>query len=66
MRISIDVMNSESHDFPFGAYNISVGENANEGNNVCYYKSRVTKLGDKILITWAVCKNVENNNDFSQ
>lgn len=66
MRISIAVMNSESHDFPFGAYNISVGkgENANEGNNVCYYKSRVTKLGDKILITWAVCKNVENNNGF--
>ena len=62
MRISIAVMNSESHDFPFGAYNISVGKNANEGNNVCYYKSRVTKLGDKILITWAVCKNVENNN----
>lgn len=62
MRISIAVMNSKSHDFPFGAYNISVGENANEGNNVCYYKSRVTKLGDKILITWAVCKNVENNN----
>ena len=64
MRISIAVMNSESHDFPFGAYNISVGKNANEGNNVCYYKSRVTKLGDKILITWAVCKNVENNNGF--
>lgn len=62
MRISIAVMNSESLDFPFGAYNISVGKNANEGNNVCYYKSRVTKLGDKILITWAVCKNVENNN----
>ena len=62
MRISIAVMNSESHDFPFGAYNISVGKNATEGNNVCYYKSRVTKLGDKILITWAVCKNVENNN----
>ena len=58
MRISIAVMNSESHDFPFGAYNISVG------NNVCYYKSRVTKLGDKILITWAVCKNVANNDGF--
>ena len=62
MRIGIAVMNSGSHDFPFDAYNISVGKNANEGNNVCYYKSRVTKLGDKILITWAVCKNVENNN----
>lgn len=64
MRIGIAVMNSKSHDFPFGAYNISVGENANGGNNVCYYKSRVTKLGDKILVTWAVCKNVENNNGF--
>lgn len=64
MRISIAVMNSESHDFPFGAYNISVGKNANVGNNVCYYKSRVTKLGDKILITWAVCKNVANNDGF--
>lgn len=64
MRISIAVMNSKIHDFPFGAYNISVGKNANGGNNVCYYKSRVTKLGDKILITWAVCKNVENNNGF--
>ena len=64
MRIGIAVMNSESHEMPFGAYNISVGKNANEGNNVCYYKSRVTKLGDKILITWAVCKNVANNNGF--
>lgn len=64
MRIGIAVMNSKSHDFPFGAYNISVGKNANGGNNVCYYKSRVTKLGDKILVTWAVCKNVENNNGF--
>ena len=68
MRISIAVMNSESLDFPFDAYNISVGkdgiENTNEGNNVCYYKSRVTKLGDKILITWAVCKNVKNNDGF--
>ena len=68
MRIGIAVMNSESHEMPFGAYNISVGkgenENATESNNVCYYKSRVTKLGDKILITWAVCKNVENNNGF--
>ena len=68
MRIGIAVMNSESHEMPFGAYNISVGkgenENATESNNVCYYKSRVTKLGDKILITWAVCKNVANNNGF--
>ena len=68
MRIGIAVMNIESRDLPFGAYNISVGkgenENATESNNVCYYKSRVTKLGDKILITWAVCKNVANNNGF--
>ena len=68
MRISIAVMNSESLDFPFGAYNISIGkgenDNATESDYFCYYKSRVTKLGDKILITWAVCKNVENNDGF--
>ncbi len=68
MRIGIAVMNSENHELPFGGYNISVGkgenENATESNNVCYYKSRVTKLGDKILITWAVCKNVANNDGF--
>ena len=63
MRISIAVMNSESLDFPFGAYNISIGkgenDNATESDYFCYYKSRVTKLGDKILITWAVCKHPE-------
>lgn len=63
MRISIAVMNSESLDFPFGAYNISIGkgenDNATESDYFCYYKSRVTKLGDKILITWAVCKCTE-------
>ena len=63
MRISIAVMNSESLDFPFGAYNISIGkgenDNATESDYFCYYKSRVTKLGDKILITWAVCKYPE-------
>lgn len=68
MRIGIAVMNIESRELPFGAYNISMGkgenENATESNNVCYYKSRVTKLGDKILITWAVCKNVANNDGF--
>ena len=68
MRIGIAVINSESHELPFGGYNISVGkgenENATESNNICYYKSRVTKLGDKILITWAVCKNVANNDGF--
>ena len=68
MRIGIAVMNSGSHELPFGGYNISVGkgenENATESNNVCYYKSRVTKLDDKILITWAVCKNVANNDGF--
>lgn len=68
MRIGIAVLNSENLNLPFGAYNINVGkgenENVNEDDNICYYKSRVTKLGDKILITWAVCKNVEKNDGF--
>lgn len=74
MRISIVVMNSEGLNFPFDPYTISVGkeesnsedENDNTGkdDNICYYKSKVTKLGGKILITWAVCKNVEKNDGF--
>lgn len=72
MRIGIAVLNSENLNLPFGAYNINVGkndstdedDNTGKDGNVCYYKSRITKLDGKILITWAVCNNVEKNDGF--
>ena len=53
MRISVAVMNSESLSFSVEPYTFSV----HESNDVCHYKSRITNIDGKILVTWVVCSD---------
>lgn len=55
MRISIAVMNGESLSFSVEPYTFSV----HESNDVCHYKSRITKIDGKILVTWVVCSDIK-------
>lgn len=57
MRISIAVMNSESLSFSVEPYTFSV----HESNDVCHYKSRITNIDGKILVTWVVCSDIKQN-----
>lgn len=57
MRISIAVMNSQTLTPSFEPYTFTTGDS----DAVCHYNSRVTKVGNKILITWIVCKDVKND-----
>ena len=57
MRISIAVMNGESLSFSVEPYTFSV----HESNDVCHYKSRITKIDGKILVTWVVCSDIKQN-----
>lgn len=57
MRISIAVMNGESLLFSVEPYTFSV----HESNDVCHYKSRITKIDGKILVTWIVCSDIKQN-----
>ncbi len=57
MRISIAVMNSESLSFSVEPYTFSV----HESNDVCHYKSRITNIDGKILVTWIVCSDIKQN-----
>lgn len=59
MRISIAVMNSESLSFSVEPYTFSV----HESNDVCHYKSRITNIDGKILVTWVVCSDIKQNED---
>lgn len=57
MRISIAVMNGDSLSFSVEPYTFSV----HESNDVCHYKSRITKIDGKILVTWVVCSDIKQN-----
>ena len=57
MRISVAVMNSESLSFSVEPYTFSV----HESNDVCHYKSRITNIDGKILVTWVVCSDIKQN-----
>ena len=57
MRISIAVMNSQDFTIPFEPYTFTTSDS----DDVCHYNSRVTKIGNKILITWVVCGDVKND-----
>lgn len=57
MRISIAVMNGESLSFSVEPYTFSV----HESNDVCHYKSRITNIDGKILVTWVVCSDIKQN-----
>lgn len=57
MRISIAVMNSQDFTIPFEPYTFTTSDS----DDVCHYNSRVTKIGNKILITWIVCEDVKND-----
>lgn len=69
MRISIAVMNGESLSFSVEPYTFSVPEakdsaDESEGSEgepieVCHYKSRITKIDGKILVTWVVCSDIK-------
>ena len=69
MRISIAVMNGESLSFSVKPYTFSVPEakdsaDESEGSEdepieVCHYKSRITKIDGKILVTWIVCSDIK-------
>lgn len=57
MRISIAVMNSQTLAPSFEPYTFTTGDS----DDVCHYNSRVTKVGNKVLITWVVCEDVKND-----
>lgn len=57
MRISIAVMNSQTLAPSFEPYTFT----GSDSDDVCHYNSRVTKIGNKILITWVVCEDVKND-----
>ena len=57
MRISIAVMNSQTLALSFAPYTFT----GSDSDDVCHYNSRVTKIGNKILITWVVCGDVKND-----
>lgn len=57
MRISIAVMNGDSLSFSVEPYTFSV----HESNDVCHYKSRITNIDGKILVTWVVCSDIKQN-----
>ncbi len=57
MRISIAVMNSQTLALSFAPYTFT----GSDSDDVCHYNSRVTKIGNKILITWVVCEDVKND-----
>lgn len=58
MRISIAVMNSQTLAPSFEPYNTFT---TGDSDDVCHYNSRVTKVGNKVLITWVVCEDVKND-----
>ena len=57
MRISIAVMNSQTLAPSFEPYTFT----GSDSDDVCHYNSRVTKVGNKVLITWVVCEDVKND-----
>lgn len=60
-RISLITMNSQSLVFNYDGF---ISNAASYGaDNISTFNSRVTKIGGKILVSWVVCHNVENDSN---
>ena len=56
MRISVSALKSSTIEFSDKILTVT-----KDSSDVSAYNSHVTKIGDKILITWVVCSDVKND-----